>query len=262
MFESVVFKTFYHGILYSPLNTHHLKKYVCVIFISNHLKLHNIFVAETAVTLHPSPCSTNNHDGETTVGKEGKAMPRWCRWCDANRPRGIPWCIERCWALWRSSSCSVPWGFSGLRKNFWSKATTLPDKLTAFSTWKWMVGRWNVPIGIWAIFRGYVSFRECSGSWRDPLKWYLFMVQKSGINSPVEGTVVEIPLFNKVLAPYQVGCLGCLNQTTVVAHDTPPKINIEPEVMMVWFRWFSFSNWGYSQVNHVNLPGCNPFMIE
>ena len=34
-----------------------------------------------------------------------------------------------------------------------------------------------------------------------------------------------------------------------------------PENRMVWFRWFSFSNWVYSQVNHVNLPGCRGFFV-
>ncbi len=29
------------------------------------------------------------------------------------------------------------------------------------STWKWMVGRWNLLLGL-PIFRGYVSFRECT----------------------------------------------------------------------------------------------------
>ena len=72
-----------------------------------------------------APSFTHHRVQQTTttvkrpLGRQGKAMPRWCRWCDC-RPRGIPWCIERCWALWRSSSCSVPWGFSGLRK-FMSK---------------------------------------------------------------------------------------------------------------------------------------------
>ena len=28
----------------------------------------------------------------------------------------------------------------------------------------------------------------------------------------------------------------------LLSSDTPPKIKIETEAMMVWFRWFSFSN--------------------
>ena len=112
------------------------------------------------------------------------------------------------------------------------------------------------------IFHGYVSLLEGNGSWRDPFKWYCGDGnQKSGINSPVEGTVVEIPLFNQVLAPYQVVALGISEPSKVVAHDTPPKINIEPEVMMVWFRWFSFSNGGILRFQLLIFRGVIPLWL-
>ena len=38
---------------------------------------------------------------------------------------------------------------------------------------------------------------------------------------------------------------------------TPEDERIEPEVMMVWFRWFSGFQLGWIFRFHVNLPGCN-----
>ena len=42
--------------------------------------------------------------------------------------------------------------------------------------------------------------------------------------------------------------------------DTPPKINIEPENDGLEGD-FPFPGVPYSQVNHVNLPGCTPHVF-
>ena len=57
---------------------------------------------------------------------------------------------------------------------------SIPSLKLTVRTWKWMVGMWNTTFRLkWSIFRGYLSFRECSWllvkvvAWRLILCWHL-----------------------------------------------------------------------------------------